>query len=70
MSRRERIVTDAEVLQEILHRYVAISRRDAIPPCFDAILGIVDDVFAIDTRHCLRRASPHDRSRQSSPVCA
>ncbi len=24
---RERLVTDAEVLQEILHRYVAISRR-------------------------------------------
>jgi len=49
VSRRERLVTDAEVLQEILHRYVAISRRDAIQPCFDAILGIVDDVFSIDT---------------------
>ena len=28
-SNRERLVTDAEVLQEILHRYVAIARRDA-----------------------------------------
>lgn len=27
---RSRLVTDAEVLQEILHRYVAIGRRDAI----------------------------------------
>ena len=27
---RQRLVTDAEVLQEILHRYVAIDRRDAI----------------------------------------
>jgi predicted nucleic acid-binding protein len=44
----ERLVTDAEVLQEILHRYVAIHRRDAIQPAFDAILGIVDDVFSID----------------------
>ena len=26
----KRLVTDAEVLQEILHRYVAIDRRDAI----------------------------------------
>lgn len=43
----ERLVTDAEVLQEILHRYVAIERRDAIQPAFDALLGIVDDVFAI-----------------------
>ena len=27
-----RLVIDAEVLQEILHRYVAIDRRDAIQP--------------------------------------
>jgi uncharacterized protein len=45
---RERLVTDAEVLQEILHRYVAIDRRDAIQPAFDAILGVVDDVLSID----------------------
>lgn len=44
----ERLVTDAEVLQEILHRYTAIDRRDAIQPAFDAILGVVDDVFSID----------------------
>jgi predicted nucleic acid-binding protein len=44
----ERLVTDVEVLQEILHRYVAIDRRDAIQPAFDAILGAVDDVFSID----------------------
>jgi uncharacterized protein len=43
----ERLVTDVEVLQEILHRYVAIDRRDAIQPAFDALLGIVDDVFPV-----------------------
>jgi len=43
-----RLVTDAEVLQEILHRYVAINRRDAIQPAFDALLGVVDEVFPID----------------------
>ncbi len=48
VSARERLVTDAEVLQEILHRYVAIGRRDAIQPAFDALLGVVDEVFAID----------------------
>jgi predicted nucleic acid-binding protein len=32
VSERQRLVTDAEVLQEILHRYVAINRRDAIQP--------------------------------------
>lgn len=45
---RERLVTDAEVLQEILRRYVAIGRRDAIQPAFDAILEVVDEVFPID----------------------
>lgn len=44
-----RLVSDAEVLQEILHRYVSIERRDAIQPAFDALLGIVDDVFPITT---------------------
>jgi predicted nucleic acid-binding protein len=48
ISERERLVTDAEVLQEILHRYVAINRRDAIQPAFDALLGIVDEILPID----------------------
>jgi uncharacterized protein len=43
----ERLVTDAGVLQEILHRYTAIARRDAIQPASDAILGVVDEVFSI-----------------------
>jgi predicted nucleic acid-binding protein len=46
-SERRRLVTDAEVLQEILHRYVSIDRRDAIQPAFDALLGIVDEVFSV-----------------------
>ena len=48
VSGQERLVTDAEVLQEILHRYVAIERPDAIQPAFDALLGVVDEVFAVD----------------------
>jgi hypothetical protein len=48
ISARERLVTDAEVLQEILHRYVAIERRDAIQPAFDALLEVVDEVFDVD----------------------
>ncbi len=45
---RERLVTNAEVLQEILHRFVAIDRRDAIQPAFDALLGVVDEVFPVE----------------------
>ena len=49
----ERLVTDAEVLQEILHRYVAIKRRKAIEPAMRAILGVVDEVFPIGHRDVL-----------------
>lgn len=44
----EALATDVEVLQEILHRYVAIDRRDAINPAFDAVLGVVDVVHPIE----------------------
>lgn len=44
----DKLVTDVEVLQEILHRYVAIDRRDAIQPAFDVLLQVTDEVFAVD----------------------
>ncbi len=55
ITRDERLVTSAEVLQEILHRYVSIRRRDAIQPAYDALLGVVDEVFPITERD-MRRA--------------
>jgi predicted nucleic acid-binding protein len=48
LGERTRLVTDVEVLQEILHRYVAVDRRDAIQPAFDALLGVVDQVLSVD----------------------
>jgi predicted nucleic acid-binding protein len=48
VSERQRLVSDAEVLQEILHRYVAIQRRDAIQPAFNALLGVIDEVLPVD----------------------
>jgi predicted nucleic acid-binding protein len=50
IERSERLVSDAEVLQEILHRYGAIRRRDAIQPAFNALLGVVDEVFPIEAQ--------------------
>jgi predicted nucleic acid-binding protein len=47
-SERERFVTDAEVFQEVLHRYRAINRPDAIQPAFDVLHAIVDDIFVVD----------------------
>jgi uncharacterized protein len=45
---RQRLLTDAEVLQEILHRYTSINRRDAIQPAFDTLLALVDAVLSVD----------------------
>ena len=50
----EPLVTDAEVLQELLHRYTAIGRRDAIGPAWDALLGVVDVVHGIDQEDVTR----------------
>jgi predicted nucleic acid-binding protein len=48
VSTDERLVTHAEVLQEICRRYASINRRAAIQPAFDAILGVVDEVLPIE----------------------
>ncbi len=53
ISKKVRLVTDAEVFQEILHRYGAIQRRDAIQPAFNALNGIVDEVFPIEHQDLL-----------------
>jgi predicted nucleic acid-binding protein len=45
---RQRMVTDAEVLQEILHRYASIDRRESIQSAFDALLKAVDEVLAVE----------------------
>ena len=50
----ERLVTDAEVLQEILHRYATIDKREAIGPAFQVTLDIVDEVIPIGKAEVLR----------------
>jgi predicted nucleic acid-binding protein len=50
IRREERMVTSAEVMQEILHRYASIRRPDAIQPAFDALLGVVDEVFPVEAQ--------------------
>ena len=49
-----RLVTDAEVLQEILHRYAAIDKREAIGPALQVTLDIVDEVIPIEKGEVLR----------------
>jgi uncharacterized protein len=43
-----KLVTSAEVFQEILHRYTAIGRRDAIQPAWEVLAAVTDEVFAIE----------------------
>jgi predicted nucleic acid-binding protein len=50
----QRLVTDAEVLQEIVHRYAAIGKREAIGPAFQLLLDVVDDVYAVEKADVLR----------------
>jgi predicted nucleic acid-binding protein len=54
IARGERLVTDVEVLHEILRRYAAIDRRDAIQPAFDALLGVVDQVLPVERKDAER----------------
>ena len=63
----ERLVTDAEVLPEILHRYTALNRRDAITPAIQATLDIVDDVFPIEKVDVLRAAEIAQNPAALSP---
>lgn len=54
VTRRERMVASAEVLQEILHRYHALGRPEMIQPCIKTLLGLVDEVYAIEQQDVLR----------------
>ena len=49
----ERLVTDAEVLEEILHRHAGIRRLDAIQPALDLLLQVVDEVIPIESTDAL-----------------
>ena len=50
----ERLVTSAGVFQEILHRYVAIHRRQAIHPAFELLSNVIDEVLPVEFRHVER----------------
>ena len=54
MTQNLRLVTDVEVFQEILHRFGAIQRRDAIQPAFDVLMGIVDEIFPVEHQDVLQ----------------
>jgi predicted nucleic acid-binding protein len=54
IASRDRLITDAAVLQEILHRYSALPRHHDIPAAFRVVLGLVDEVLSLEQRDVLR----------------
>ena len=58
----EPLATDVEVLQELLHRYAAIGRRDAIGPAWEALLGVVDVVHPVEVEDVTRARGLVERS--------
>jgi predicted nucleic acid-binding protein len=42
------LCANAEVLQEILHRYTSIGRAEFIDPAFAALMSVVDVVYPIE----------------------
>ena len=48
LRKGEDLVTDAEVFQEILHRFVAIQRPEAIAPAFDVIQAAVEEIYPVE----------------------
>lgn len=50
-------VSSAEVYQEVIHRYVAINRRQAILDCFSFLDGIAQNVYPITKKDTERAAT-------------
>lgn len=66
IANQERLVTDAEALQEIVHRYSALERRAAIAPALQVMLDLVDQVFPVEVTDVLRAAEIAEGPRKYS----
>jgi predicted nucleic acid-binding protein len=66
---RTRLVTDVEVLQELLHRYFALRRPEVARTVYESTVNLCDEVLSISEEHTARalellleqpRLSPRD----------
>jgi uncharacterized protein len=48
------LVLDAEVLQEVLHRYFSIGRPEVARSVYEAAVGLADEVLLVEERHTAR----------------
>lgn len=66
----ETYVTSAEVYQEIIHRFVAIQRREAIDDCFALLDDLTQQVFSVTKRDVERaRVIASEQHRLSGRDC-
>ncbi|MGQ0623963.1 MAG: type II toxin-antitoxin system VapC family toxin [Sporichthyaceae bacterium] len=68
-----RLVTDAEVYQEILHRYHGTIRRRSVQAAFDVVDSLADEVFAVERSHVvaaktIAESYPHLSARDAVHV--
>lgn len=73
VRRGERIVTSAEVLQELLHLYSHRTSLQMVQSAFDVIHGLVDEVYPVDAddverAYAVLRAHPGLSSRDALHV--
>ncbi len=54
VSRRVALVTDSEVLQELLYRYFALRRPEVAHSVYRATVRLCDDVLAVEEKHTAR----------------
>jgi hypothetical protein len=67
LAQGHKLLTDAEVLQEILHRYAAMRRFEAIDDAIDALVAVVDDVLPVTREDVLdARSLLHPGGRLSA----
>jgi predicted nucleic acid-binding protein len=54
VTRRVSLVTDSEVLQEILHRYFSLQQPDIARELYEAATGLCDEVLPVSERTTAR----------------
>jgi predicted nucleic acid-binding protein len=56
VASRERLVSDAEMLQELVHRYAALGRFDSMRDALETTLAICDHIYPVTGSDALRAA--------------
>ena len=67
LERRVSLVTDSEVLQEILYRYFSIGRGGTARAVYRSTVGLCDDILPVEESHTSRALELLERYGSISP---